>query len=349
VCELGIVMPQAANIGDRPLPMPSPPRKVDQGKEQSSEPLRRQSKEQSKQHQEQDGRSIFTNKHLLHSPSNEPRQPFARKTHLTGHRGHTTTAMSLVNLAHVCSHLQNASLARLGLTSIPHTRLHLSVALLLQKQGFFSQVKLGGPSPPASCFPPGLRDEGKVHAGIRARSAFAEKDRETALSRMVMQRATPEQLIAEGFNEVDVQWASLYATRTPAQLQEEGVPVEAMGLTIENQPLTLTSDENADLDDLDTEGVVTQANRASRRLWLGLKYWDGLPVLHKAQMISKPTKRIWLNSTQLGIVVRGGRAGEVKGMTQVGEMMAVSTDRGVMEARECVERKIGGMPLCRVW
>jgi hypothetical protein len=109
VCELGIVMPQAANIGDRPLPMPSPPRKVDQGKEQSSEPLRRQSKEQSKQHQEQDGRSIFTNKHLLHSPSNEPRQPFARKTHLTGHRGHTTTAMSLVNLAHVCSHLQNIS------------------------------------------------------------------------------------------------------------------------------------------------------------------------------------------------------------------------------------------------
>lgn len=257
--------------------------------------------------------------------------------------------MSLVNLAHVCSHLQNASLARLGLTSIPHTRLHLSVALLLQKQGFFSQVKLGGPSPPASCFPPGLRDESKMTRGLRARSAFAEKDRETALSRMVMQRATPEQLIAEGFNEVDVKWASLYATRTPAQLQEEGVPVEAMGLTIENQPITLTSDENADLDDLDTEGVVTQANRASRRLWLGLKYWDGLPVLHKAQMISKPTKRIWLNSTQLGIVVRGGRAGEVKGMTQVGEMMAVSTDRGVMEARECVERKIGGMPLCRVW
>jgi hypothetical protein len=45
VCELKIVMPQAANIGDRPLPMPSPPRKVDHGKEQSSEPLCRQSKE----------------------------------------------------------------------------------------------------------------------------------------------------------------------------------------------------------------------------------------------------------------------------------------------------------------
>lgn len=257
--------------------------------------------------------------------------------------------MSLVNLAHVCSHLQNASLARLGLTSVPYTRLHLSLALLLQKQGFFSQVKLGGPSPPASCFPAGLRDDAKMTGHPHTRSIGVEKDRETALSRMVLQRATPDQLIAEGFHEVDVQWASLYATRTPRQLQEEGVPVEAMGLTIENQPLTLTPEEYADPDDLDTEGVVTQANRASRRLWLGLKYWDGMPVLSKAQMISKPTKRIWLNSKELGIVVRGGRAGEVKGMTRVGEMIAVSTDRGVLEARECVERKIGGQALCRVW
>lgn len=254
--------------------------------------------------------------------------------------------MSLVNLSHVCSHLQNASLARLGLTSIPYSRLHLSLSLLLQKQGFFSQVKLGGPSPPASCFPPGLRDENKTSHG---RSIGVEKDRETALSRMVMQRATPEQLLAEGFHEVDVQWATIYATRTPRQLQEEGVPVEAMGLTIENQPLTLTAEENADPNELDTEGVVTQANRASRRLWLGMKYWDGVPVLRKAQMISKPTKRIWLDSKDLGIIVRGGRAGEVKGMSQIGEILAVSTDRGVLEARECVERKIGGMPLCRVW
>jgi ribosomal protein S8 len=36
-------------------------------------------------------------------------------------------------------------------------------------------------------------------------------------------------------------------------------------------------------------------------------------------------------------------------MTRVGEMIAVSTDRGVLEARECVERKIGGQALCRVW
>lgn len=269
--------------------------------------------------------------------------------HEPGHRGHPYGAMSLVNLANVCSHLQNASLARLGLTSVPYTRLHLSLSLLLQKQGFFSQVKLGGPSPPASCFPPGLRDDQKITGHPHVRNISLEKDRETALSRMVLEKTTPEQLLAEGWHEEDVRWASLYADRTPRQLQEDGVPVEAMGLEIENQPLTLTPNEYEDPNDLDTEGVVTQANRASRRLWLGLKYWDGVPVLRKARMISKPTKRIWLNSKELGIVVRGGRAGEVKGLTQIGEIMAISTDRGVLEARECVERKIGGQALCRVW
>lgn len=258
--------------------------------------------------------------------------------------------MSLVNLSHVCSHLQNASSVRLGLTSIPYTRLHLSLSLLLQKQGFFSQVKLGGPSPPASCFPPGLREEQHISAkSYLSRTAGVEKDRETALARMVMQRVSPETLIEEGYSRDDVQWASQFAHMTPLQLQEEGVPVEAMGLTVENQPLTLPALESTDPDDLDTEGVVTQANRASRRLWLGLKYWEGSPVLRKARMVSKPTKRIWLDTKELGKVIRGNQAGEVKGMTQIGEVVAVSTDRGVMEARECVDRKIGGMVLCRVW
>lgn len=80
-----------------------------------------------------------------------------------------------------------------------------------------------------------------------------------------------------------------------------------------------------------------------------MKYYESKPVLSKARMISKPTKRIWLNAVDLGKVVRGRQAGEVKPLTKVGEIMAISTDRGIMEARECVERCIGGQPLCRVW
>ncbi|KAF1990363.1 ribosomal S8 family protein [Aulographum hederae CBS 113979] len=65
--------------------------------------------------------------------------------------------MSLANLAHMCSHLQNVSRARLAITSVPMTKLHLNLALALQKQGFISSVQLGGntpPKPPSSNAPP---------------------------------------------------------------------------------------------------------------------------------------------------------------------------------------------------
>jgi ribosomal protein S8 len=173
--------------------------------------------------------------------------------------------MSLVNLAHVCSHMQNASLARLGLTSIPLSRMHLSLSLHLQKQGFLSSVTLGGPTPPQKLLPPAHVDE-----------------------------QAPQKNISEELDQ------------------------------------------------------VTQQNRASRRLWLGMKYWDGEPVLRKMKLLSKPTKRIWLSSNELGEIVRGKDAKFIRGLRQVGECIFVSTDKGIMEARECVERKIGGQVLCRV-
>ncbi|KAI5208457.1 ribosomal protein S8 [Aureobasidium subglaciale] len=176
--------------------------------------------------------------------------------------------MSLVNLAHVCSHMQNASLARLGVTSIPLSRMHLSLSLLLQKQGFLSSVTLGGPTPPAKLLPPAHVDESAT---------------------------TPSKSVTQ-------------------ELEE-----------------------------------VTQQNRATRRLWLGMKYWDGEPVLRKMKLLSKPTKRIWLSSNELGEIVRGKDCKFIRGLRQVGECIFVSTDKGIMEARECVERKIGGQVLCRVW
>ncbi|KAK0935513.1 hypothetical protein LTR29_012909 [Friedmanniomyces endolithicus] len=360
--------------------------------------------------------------------------------------------MSLVNLSHVCSHLQNASLARLGLTSIPYTKLHLSLALLLHKQSFLSQVKLGGPSPPASCFPAPLADNHRI-TGAPHRDRDPRSG-EAALHDMVYRRKTEAYLREEGFGEEAVEFAlehrqlgkeqleqdgwdkraidfllkhgqkphaqleeegfdsaartilqdhdvpsaiSTLRTQlaeeleidendvskeqleprlrahlrregfpretlayfagptaslaTPRHLERDGIALTAMGLTVPSQPFTTLPPASRDPDALESESEVTRANRASRRLWLGLKYWDGSPVLSKARMVSKPTKRYWLDAWDLGKVVRGGSGamGEVRGLGRVGEVMAVSTDRGVMEARECVERRVGGMVLCRIW
>ncbi|QPG73430.1 hypothetical protein FOA43_000740 [Brettanomyces nanus] len=51
--------------------------------------------------------------------------------------------MSLVNLANLCCHLQNCTMARLPLAKVPYTRLHLQIALGLYKEGFISSVQRG--------------------------------------------------------------------------------------------------------------------------------------------------------------------------------------------------------------
>lgn len=177
--------------------------------------------------------------------------------------------MSLVHLANVCSHLQNSSRARLGLTSIPNTNMLLALALQLQASGFLASVTRAGPTPPASLISP---------------TAFP------------------------------------HAT------------------------------DPAALDPLHPDSAhVTLANVASRRLWLGLKYWRERPVLEVMRMESKPKLRKWVGFRDLEIIVRGRDAKWTKGLTRTGECLYVSTDLGVLEARECVEKKMGGMLLCRAY
>jgi len=79
-----------------------------------------------------------------------------------------------------------------------------------------------------------------------------------------------------------------------------------------------------------------------------MKYWNSEPVLEKMELVSKPTRRIWMDVEGLRKLVLGRQSGYVKGLGKPGECLFVSTDKGIMEARECVERKIGGQLLCKV-
>ena len=65
-------------------------------------------------------------------------------------------------------------------------------------------------------------------------------------------------------------------------------------------------------------------------------------------MVSKPTRRVWMGFRDLFELSKGNKMGHVRGMRGVGESLYVTTDRGIMELRECVERRTGGMLLCRV-
>ncbi|KAF8471713.1 ribosomal protein S8 [Kalaharituber pfeilii] len=154
--------------------------------------------------------------------------------------------MSLVLLANFCSHLQNATKARLGTTSVPSTRQILLVSLLLQSSGFISSVTRGSVLGPDEVYTP-----------------------------------------------------------------------------------------------------TTQENVSTRRIWLGLKYLDNEPVMSRLNMVSKPTKRIYVGYRDLKELAMGRDANYVKGLAP-GEVMVVSTDRGIMEAREAAEMLLGGQLLCRV-
>ncbi|KAK0624612.1 ribosomal protein S8 [Bombardia bombarda] len=160
--------------------------------------------------------------------------------------------MGINSITNACAHLQNASKARLGLTSLPNNKYNLRLCLALHRAGFISSVTRGGPHPP---------------------------------------------------------------------------PADQL-LTLEPEP-------------------VTNENVATRRLWLGLKYWNNEPVLRNVKPISKPSRLVTASVDELGKVARGFQAGHVKGLN-LGECLFVSTDRGVLEVREALERKVGGLVLCRV-
>ncbi len=159
--------------------------------------------------------------------------------------------MGILGIVNVCSHLQNASKARLGMTSIPNCKYNLTLALALHRAGLISFVTRGGPTPPS-----------------------------------------PEDL-----------------------------------LTAEPEP-------------------VTTANVATRRLWLGLKYWNNEPVLKRMAPVSKPSRLVRMPLDRLERVARGLSSGAFKGLN-LGETMFLSTDRGVLEIREALDRKVGGVVLCR--
>ena len=160
--------------------------------------------------------------------------------------------MGIANVVNFCSHLQNASRARLGLTSTPNNKYNLRLALAMHRAGLLSSVTRAGSTPPS-----------------------------------------PETIL------------------TGAHIEE----------------------------------TVTSANVASRRLWLGLKYWQNEPVMKNITAYTKPKRPVTLSVPELQRVARGFPVKQVVGL-KLGECLFISTDRGVLEIREALDKKVGGLILC---
>jgi ribosomal protein S8 len=88
---------------------------------------------------------------------------------------------------------------------------------------------------------------------------------------------------------------------------------------------------------------------AQRRIWADLKYRDNRPVLNDMELISKPSKRIFMDLAEIRLLCTGRRAQQVQPL-RMGEIAVVRTkskEHQWLEAREALLLKLPGEVICR--
>ena len=90
-------------------------------------------------------------------------------------------------------------------------------------------------------------------------------------------------------------------------------------------------------------------NPAQQRIWAELKYRDDRPVLRALQLVSKPSRRIFLDPGEVRRICSGRRAKQVVplGMGEVAVVQTSVKEYEWLEAREAIRLGLGGEVLCR--
>jgi len=93
----------------------------------------------------------------------------------------------------------------------------------------------------------------------------------------------------------------------------------------------------------------TTAGEAQRRIWADLKYRNDMPVLSTMELVSKPSKRIFMDVSEIRQICTGRRAQTIKplGMGEVAVVRTRNPEHEWVEAREALQLKLGGEVICR--
>jgi ribosomal protein S8 len=235
--------------------------------------------------------------------------------------------------------------------------------LALQRQGFLDFVSLGGRSPP---LPYKLQGKPEIEERLQEPDAIQQEpwlafpEAKENASRQLSSWKTgatdlaykpspppPMEVPASAVKKID----ELAASLSQVVVNDNPLRENKLGNLQKLAPREQLKQRHINSGVPSEERVPS--NPAHRRIWVGLKYWKSEPVLSRANVISKPKKSITMSYPVIARIARGQRAttekGDIlEGLKNPGECIIVSTDRGIMEARECVRRKIGGLALCRV-
>ena len=96
------------------------------------------------------------------------------------------------------------------------------------------------------------------------------------------------------------------------------------------------------LEVLKSEGYITnyfieKKDNNKKNLKVGLKYYEGTPVIKEIKRVSKPGRRVYSRATSIPRVMNG-----------LG-LAILSTPKGVMSDTEARKNNIGGEIICRVF
>ncbi|KAI0674136.1 ribosomal protein S8 [Trametes maxima] len=92
-----------------------------------------------------------------------------------------------------------------------------------------------------------------------------------------------------------------------------------------------------------------EAGDAQRRIWADLKYRDDRPVLSDMELISRPSKPIFMDLSEIRRLCTGRRVQNVKPL-RMGEIAIVKTkdrEHEWLEAREALQLRLPGEVICR--
>lgn len=88
---------------------------------------------------------------------------------------------------------------------------------------------------------------------------------------------------------------------------------------------------------------------AQQRIWADLKYRNDRPVLNEMELISKPSKRVFMSLAEIRLICSGRRAQTIKplGMGEIAVVRTKDKEHEWLEAREALQLKIPGEVICR--
>ena len=92
-----------------------------------------------------------------------------------------------------------------------------------------------------------------------------------------------------------------------------------------------------------------EAGEAQRRIWADLKYRNDRPVLENMHVVSKPSKRVFMDINEIRRLCTGRSAKTVKplGMGEIAVVRTGNKEFEWLEAREAIQLRQSGEVICR--